>query len=191
MRNIKFPDPFRWLCDDHRKGALVLSLTLCLVLLMVMQALDGPLKTEAAPHGIISYELAKTPSAAQRILASWSQDAKIHAALSLGIDYLFLSVYAFFIGLACVQLGRRFRARLPKMEMAGFMLAWGQFPAALCDAVENLALFRLLSGSTQEMWPLTAWYCAVVKFTLVGMGWLYILCGGLILIAAKQSPSHR
>ena len=91
MRNIKFPDPFRWLCDGHRKGALVLSLTLCLVLLMVMQALDGPLKTEAAPHGIISYELAKTPSVAQRILASWSQDAKIHAAFSLGIDYLFLS----------------------------------------------------------------------------------------------------
>ncbi|NOR24147.1 MAG: hypothetical protein GQ542_07085, partial [Desulforhopalus sp.] len=152
MRNIKFPDPFRWLCDGHRKGALVLSLTLCLVLLMVMQALDGPLKTEAAPHGIISYELAKTPSVAQRILASWSQDAKIHAAFSLGIDYLFLSIYAFFIGLACVQLGRIFRARLPKMGMVGFMLAWGQFSAALCDAVENLALFRLLSGSTQEMW---------------------------------------
>ena len=191
MRNFKFPDPFRWLCDDHRKGALVLSLTLCLVLLMVMQTLDGPLKTEVAPHGIISYELAKTPSVAQRILASWSEEAKIHAALSLGIDYLFLLVYAFFIGLACVQLGRRFHGRLPKMGMAGLMLAWGQVFAALCDAVENLALFRLLSGSTQEMWPLTAWYCAVIKFSLVGMGWLYILCGGLILIAAKQPPSHR
>jgi hypothetical protein len=191
MRNFKFPDPFRWLCDDHRKGALVLSLTLCLVLLMVMQALDGPLKTEAAPHGIISYELAKTPFVAQRILASWNQNAKIHAALSLGIDYLFMSVYAFFIGLACVQLGRRFRDRLPKMGKAGFMLAWCQLLAALCDAMENLALFRLLSGSTQEMWPLTAWCCAVVKFTLVGIGWLYILCGGLILIAAKLPPSNR
>ncbi|MCP4338458.1 MAG: transposase [Desulfobulbaceae bacterium] len=181
MRNFKFPDPFRWLCEDHRKGVLVLSLTLCLVLLIVMQILDGPLKNEAAPNGIISYELAKTLSVAQRILSSWSQDAKIHAALSLGIDYLFLSVYTLFIGLACVQLGRRFRLRLPKMEMVGFMLAWGQIPAALCDAVENLALFRLLSGSTHEMWPLTAWCCAVIKFTLVGMGWLYILCGSHLL----------
>jgi hypothetical protein len=190
MRNLKFPDPFRWLCDDYRKGALVLSLTLCMVLLIVMQSLDGPLTTEAAPHGIISYELAKTPSVAQRILASWSQDAKIYATLSLGIDYLFLSVYAFFIGLACVQLGRRLHARLPKVGLVGFMLAWGQLPAALCDALENLALFRLLSGSTQEVWPLIAWCCAVVKFTLVGMGWLYILCGSLILIATKQFPSN-
>jgi hypothetical protein len=102
-----------------------------------------------------------------------------------------MSVFAFFIGLVCVQLGRKLRARLPKMRIAGFMLAWGQFPAALFDAVENLVFFQILNGSTQEMWPLIAWCCAFVKFTLVGMGWLYILCGGLILIAAKQSPSHR
>lgn len=191
MRNFKLPDPFRWLCDDYRKGALVLSLTLCISLLMVMQALDGPLKTQDAPHGIISYELAKTPSAAQRMLASWSREAKLHAALSLGIDYLFLFAYAFFIGLACIQLARSFSAGWPKLGMVGFMLAWGQLLAALCDAVENLALFRLLIGSTQGMWALTAWCCAVVKFTLVGMGWLYILCGTLICIAAKHFPSHR
>ncbi len=191
MQDCKFPDPFRWLCDEHRKGALVLSLTLFLVLLLVMQVLDGPLKSPAAPRGIISYEMAKTPLAAQRILASWSDDAKIHAAFSLGIDYLFMVVYAFFIGLACVQISRILSARWPTIGRLGCLLAWGQFFAAVCDAVENLALFRLLIGSTLEMWPLAAWSCAVVKFSLVGMGWLYILCGGLMVVAAKQSTIHR
>ena len=191
MQNCKIQDPFRWLCDEHRKGALVVSLTLCLVLLLVMHVLDGPLKSQAAPRGIISYEMAKTPFAAQRILASWNHDAKIQAAFSLGIDYLFMVVYAFFIGLACVQISRSLSARWPAIGMFGCLLAWGQLPAAVCDAVENVALFRLLIGSTLEMWPLMAWSCAVVKFSLVGMGWLYILCGGLILIAVKQFPNHR
>ncbi|WP_319549893.1 hypothetical protein [Desulfogranum marinum] len=191
MRDFPFPDPFRWLCDGYRKGALAVFFTLCLALLLAMQVLDGPLKTEAAPRGIISYEMAQTLNIAQRILASWSEEAKIHAAFSLGIDYLFMLVYAFFIGLACVQLGRSLSGRWQTIGMIGFVLAWGQFFAALCDAVENLALFRLLVGSTQEMWPSMAWCCAVIKFTLVGMGWLYICCGGLILFTAKLSSINR
>ena len=191
MRDFTLPDPFKWLCDSYRKGALALSLTLCLVLLLVMQVLDGLLKTEAAPRGIISYEMAQTPMVAQGILASWSQEAKIHAAFSLGIDYLFMLVYAFFIGLACVQLGRGLSTRWPKRGMAGLVLAWGQVLAAVCDAVENLALFRLLIGSTLEMWSLVAWSCAVIKFSLIGMGWLYILCGGVILLTVKLFANRR
>lgn len=70
MQNLKVPEPFGWLRDEYRSRALGLSLALCLILLLVLQVLDGPLKTAAVPQGVISFELAKTALVAQRILIS-------------------------------------------------------------------------------------------------------------------------
>jgi hypothetical protein len=61
----------------------------------------------------------------------------------------------------------------------GTLPAWGAWLAAVLDGVENLALWRLLSGSITEPWPGIAWGCALVKFVLVGCGLVYILAGAI------------
>jgi hypothetical protein len=63
------------------------------ILLFAMRSLDTPLRTRTAPGGIVSFELAKNYAASQQILDSWSAKAKINAALSLGLDFLFLILY--------------------------------------------------------------------------------------------------
>jgi hypothetical protein len=179
---MEIPDPFQWLSDSVRPRALVCFLVLAVILLFAMYVLDQSLLTTAAPRGILSLEFAKRFSQTQRIIASWQPDARTYAALSLGIDYLFLIVYALFISLACTQVARSFRRRGSILATAGYGLAWAQFVAAICDAVENYALIQLLLGSLYQQWPVIAWTCATAKFGIIAVGWLYILVGGLIIM---------
>ena len=86
----------------------------------MLQAVNAPLKTPAAPQGIVSYEFAGTTAAAQGILDSWDAGAKVHAGFSLGLDYLYMPVYALTIGLACAWAA----ARVAGAESCGWG-AWG------------------------------------------------------------------
>lgn len=177
---MHIPDPFIWLSPVARKWLWLGSLVLSATFLLAMAMLDGNLKTAAAPSGIISFQFAGDLAHAQRMLSSWDPEAKIHAALSLGIDYLFLVAYALFISMACALLAKMLQSRLPLVAVTGFCLAWAQFVAAWLDAVENYALIRLLLGSQSEWYPALARVCAGIKFSLVGMGLVYMLVGLII-----------
>ncbi|MGD8342463.1 MAG: hypothetical protein PVI38_01310 [Desulfobacterales bacterium] len=156
-----------------------------LILLIALRILDVPLRTPVAPRGIVSFELAKDSAASRQILASWDAQAKTRAALSLGLDYLFLIVYAVFISLACVQVGKALQQRSPLLARLGGILAWAQFLAAILDAVENAALISLLFDSEHPWLPAAARACAIIKFTIVGAGFIYI-SSGLLIIAGQR-----
>ena len=173
--------PFERYSDPARKKALVVVLILSALLLGAMRILDGPLRTPVAPRGIVSFELAKNGDVSRQILNSWNAQAKKHAALSLGLDYLFLIVYAVFLSLACTQVSKALAQRSPLLAIAGAILAWAQILAAICDAVENSVLFALLLNSEQLWLPTVARTCAIIKFTIVGTGLMYI-AGGIIMI---------
>lgn len=182
---MHIPDPFVWLSPVARKWLWLAGLAVSAIFLLAMSMLDADLKTPAAPWGIISFQFAGDLAHARQILRSWDAEAKIYAALSLGIDYLFLVAYALFISLACVHMAKNLKRQLPIVAAAGFLLAWAQFPAALLDAVENLALIRLLMGAQNELYPSMAWGCAWIKFTLVGLGLVYMLVGFILGLRVK------
>ena len=177
MNKSTIPDPFKKLSNSVLRPALILFLFLSLMLLSAMSLLDKNLKTAAAPRGIVSFELAGDLEQGNRILASWQMKGKIRAALSLGLDYLFLIVYALFISLACVLIGRRSAPKYRLWAYWGFILGWGQLLAALLDAIENFALIRVILDSPRDAWPIIARWCAIVKFSIVGAGLAYILIG--------------
>ena len=99
------------------------------------------------------------------------------AAFGLGVDYLFMPVYAtalaFGILLAAGKHGSWF-ARF------GAWLGWGVYAAALFDAVENYALARmLLMNQVWSPYPEVAAFSASVKFVLLSLGLVYALVGWL------------
>ena len=57
----------------------------------------------------------------------------------------------------------------------GDALAWGQLAAGGLDALENLALLRVVGGAASEGWPALAAACAGPKFALVGAGFAYLI----------------
>ena len=182
---MRWFSPYDSCSDTTRKRSLVIALIFSLALLIALRILDVPLGTTVAPRGIVSFELAKDASASRQILASWNVQAKTHAALSLGLDYLFLIVYAVFISLACVQVGNAIQRRSLLLARLGGIVARAQFLAATLDAVENTALILLLLNLQRPWLPAVARTCAIIKFTIVGAGFVYIGCG-LIMIGVRK-----
>ncbi|MFZ2486779.1 MAG: hypothetical protein WAZ19_01550 [Anaerolineae bacterium] len=173
------PHPWTWLPARTQKPAFLITLMLTLLLLVVLQVINAPLRSAAAPSGIVAYELAGTPAATQAILASWDVTARVAAGLSLGLDYLFIAAYASSIGLACALTSQRFAAH-SWLRHLGVALAWALLVAATCDMLENYALIRLLLGSASTSLPAVARLAALIKFTLVGLGMVYALLAGLL-----------
>lgn len=177
---MKLPHPFLWLTESGQSRAFVVTSTLALLTMASLQGLNIPLRTAAAPLGIISYEFACDLDGSRRILASWGPQAQVYAGLSLGLDYLFMAAYACALGLGCVLVARRLGRWSGGLAALGVALSWGQWLAALLDAVENYALIRLLLGSERALWPALAYGCALPKFLIVGAGILFIGVGGVL-----------
>lgn len=161
----------------NRKRTFFLLLAATLLVMLIMNFVGTPLTTEAAPLGIISFELAGSVDEAQQIVDSWDQNAQLYAAFSLGFDYLFMVLYSTTIALACLWAGETLLGSGWPLSGLGVPLAWGLWLAALLDAVENLGLTRVLLVSNTSPWPEIAMWCAVVKFALIFLGLVYAFFG--------------
>jgi hypothetical protein len=161
-----------------RRRAFWAATALTLAVGAALAAFAGPLATPAAPRGIVSFELAGSLAASDRILASWDERARLAAGFVQGLDYLYLFAYAAAIGLGCALAADAVRPRAPRAAALGDALAWGLLAAAALDAIENTALVALLLGA-RDAWlaPLAA-ACAIPKFALVAVGLLYAAAAG-------------
>jgi len=162
-------------------------LALTIVLTVALQAVNVPLKTPAAPQGIVSYEFAGTTAAAQSILDSWDAGAKVYAGFSLGLDYLYMPAYALTIGLACAWAARVLGGPRRWLGSLGRVLAFGLGLAALLDATENYALTTMLFSAAADPWPAVARWCATGKFALLIAGLVYVLVGFVFWLMTRRS----
>ena len=184
--------PFTFLAPSIQKKAFFILTLLTLAVMTALTLLGGPLKTEQAPLGIVSFEFSKTLPQAQQMLDSWGSDGQVYAALNLGLDYVFLVLYPCSIALGGALLSDALKLRQSFLSGAGALLSWLQFGAGASDAVENAALITVLLGSQQPAWPELAWWCAGIKFTIVGIGLGYVMIGavymlGITLLRARET----
>ena len=180
---------------EYRKRSFFTFLFLTLSLFAVFRVLDQPLRTPAAPNGIVSFELAGSPLQAQAITEEWKRSSLLlsavagqadpnivnvpytFAAFGLGIDYLFMPVYAFALAFGTLLAANRHGGWFKSL---GAVAGYGAFAAALFDAVENYALFQILLNRVYSPYPEIAYYCASLKFALLIFGLLYALAGWLL-----------
>lgn len=169
--------PFAWIHEPHRKIVFWALACLAILAMVILQLLGGPLETEEAPAGIVSFELAGNIAKVEGILESWDQTARVHAGLDLGFDYLFIGAYVGAIGLGCVLVGTTLGRRSRSLGAVGSYLAWAIVLAGVLDSLENYALIRLLLGSRQAGFAAVAQWCAVPKFLIVLVGLVYVALG--------------
>jgi len=174
---MTMPHPLGFLSLESRKPLFFALLLWTLGLFAVFQVLNAPLTTTAAPEGIVSFELAGSPSKSAAILASWDESARLFAAFGLGLDYLFMPSYALTLSLGTLLAAGRRRGWLNAL---GALAGWGALAAALFDAVENFALWKILLGALTSPWPELTAVCAQAKFGLLLLGLLYALAGWLL-----------
>ena len=104
------------------------------------------------------------------------------AAVSLGLDFLYLVLYSNAIGLGCVLVATALAERASPLALIGIVLAWAQYGAALLDVIENCALIQLLTGDERAVWPVLAHWSALLKFALVVVGLTYVGFGAVMLL---------
>ncbi len=178
--------PFESIPPDKRRAVFVPLFILTIAVMVTLNVTSTPLTTEAAPLGIISFEFAGDVSTAQAILDSWTLQAHVHAGFSLGFDFVFLILYSSAIACACAWVASGLRETTPSLASFGLLLAWGQWLAALLDGVENTGLWVTLSNGPSAAWLQIAWWCAAIKFTLVILGLLYAILGGIWTVIRKK-----
>jgi hypothetical protein len=170
--------------QNDRLPVFLLFLTLTLLTMFALNVTGRSLITEAAPAGIISYEFAGDVTTASAIIQSWDATAQIFAGFNLGLDYLYLVLYATTIAMAILWLSDGLtKSRL--IAVVALALAWGQWLAAGLDAIENLALLVMLVEQPAEPWPQIAWWGAVIKFSLVIAGLIYAVAAFVARIVAR------
>lgn len=172
---------FAWLPSPYRWALLAVLLVATVALAVKLASQGRPLRTEAAPDGIISYEFAWSQSRAERILGSWGS-LKDTARRQLITDFGFLVVYPLLLSLACAMLAESPHNRLAEV---GIFISWSVLAAGPLDAAENFALLRMLDqGASESLARLAAW-CAGVKFMLVYSSFGYIALQGAAVLVGK------
>ena len=171
----------------RRRAALVGLLVLFVACTAVFSLNDGPLRTDAAPQGIIDLELAGNAATADEIRSSWVQaEALDEAGFSIGFDFVFLVVYSTGLAALCaVGAGAVRRRGARSLAGVGVVLGWAAWLAAVCDAAENAAMMPLLDRPT-DAWAATAQGFAMVKFALLGFGLAFVVAAGIV--AAIRRP---
>jgi hypothetical protein len=180
--------------SEERPGLVFLLLLTGMVAVMIpLTIVSQPLKTGAARDGIISYELAANSINASKIIQSWDDSVRLHAAFSLGLDYLFLVAYSTTIGFACVWAASVLGRWRPALLTIGLVVAWGQWAAALFDATENTALITMLFGAVSDLLATLALVAAILKFALTSIGLLFSAAGAgaWFLLRAGATKSDR
>jgi len=166
--------------DGERRSRLLRGLLISTGLLFAgAAAAAGPLINDAAPLGLLSFELGGSVEAARKVLNSWHDGHRIRAGFALGFDFLFMLSLTNLLALGAVQAAYRAQSESPRLTSIGSLLAWGQWFAGALWISQNLLLFTMLTGPVTSPRPEVVYWCGTIKFSLLGLGLAYILFEGI------------
>jgi hypothetical protein len=173
--------PFTWLPVPYQWVLLAILCAGTAVFAIRLTAQGKPLRTSAAPNGILAYEFAWSRDQAAQVLGSW-RSFKDVAQQQLRLDFGFLILYPLLLSLACAMLTE---SPLNSMAVVGCFVSWATLAAGPLDAVENFTLLRMLDVGASGCLARLAGWCAGVKFLLVYSGLGYIALQGLGVLMKK------
>jgi hypothetical protein len=183
---MKINNPTQPLPKNYQKVLFGVFFGLTIVLILIFGMTGGSLNTDPAPLGIISFELAGSVEVAESIISSWDDDARALAAFGLGLDFLFIPVYAGALTLGCALSSRSIEKRSWPLPQLGNPLAWGVCLAGLLDVIENVSLLMILFGEAAAPWPQIAATCAMIKFSLIFLALVFTLYGGVVSLVIRE-----
>jgi hypothetical protein len=136
----------------------------------VLLTTGDPLRNAAVTAGMFTLEL--NFGALPAMLASYDAETRHLLGFQLGFDFLFMPLYAH--GL-CLGLVRSRRARGLSLAGGFDALLWAIWFAAVCDAVENVAMMLACLGPATAGQGWAATIFAGVKFAILAFGLLFWL----------------
>lgn len=171
--------------STNRKRALVVFGAATVGFTIALYLLD-PKVQGFGSTGIGGFEFAGSRSRAAQIMAEWGTEGRRLAHLGLLLDYGYMLSYGIFFALAGFAIRDTARARgWRRMARAGIVIPYFALAAACFDASENVALLLTLGGHGGSFAPPFATVCSSIKWTLIGIAILYVLCGLALLARVR------
>ncbi len=176
------------IAQSPRRGLIVLGLFVgSLVFLLLMR---GPVdEMSDRGVGVIEFELARTAEKASEYYGELGEDGRDEARTQLYLDYPYLILYGLLYAYAALVVAARAAERgMTRLARWGRPVAIVGLASAVCDAVENGALLRVLEGHTDQPWPAVAFTFATAKFALITIAVLYVIVGFLLTLRGERGP---
>ena len=175
------------IAQSPRRGLILLGLFVgTLVFLLLMRGPDDEMSDRGV--GVIEFELARTADKASEHYGQLGEAGRDEARTQLYLDYPYLILYGLlYAGAALVVAARAAERGMRGLARWGRPAAIAGLAGAVCDAVENAALLRVLDGHTDQPWPALAFTFASVKFLLITVAVLYVIVGFLLTLRATRT----
>lgn len=172
--------------------AVLVALTFWILLslqgssLSVARQLPDGTTTRELPANILAFEFAWSGQRAVEIVELWQANDLLDVARDqLRFDFVFLLLYPTAVALGCLLARHHLERTSPRLAALGRVLIPAQVLTAGFDAVENLALLRILrdasatTGPAPDLgsWAAAAAIFATLKFTLLLAGIVYGAAG--------------
>jgi hypothetical protein len=178
------------LVSNPRRGLQVLGF---FILMLGVGALALPSLGRMDMRGvsILDLEFIRTSANALEQTNRLGPDGVDAAKTSLYLDFPFLLTYAIALSAACAVLAARAAERGSAwLAAAGRAIAWAAPIAAALDAIENVALLRVLGGHVDQPWPGLATGAASVKFALLAVVVVYLVVGLAMTLSRREAPAE-
>lgn len=136
---------------------------------------------------ISEFEFAGSQARAAQIVAEWGPDGRHLARIGLLLDYGYMLSYGLFFALAGFAIRDTARSReWRRMAQMGAIVPYFALAAAGFDAVEDVALLLILGGHGGSFAPPFAAVCSTVKWALISIAILYVVCGLALLLGSSR-----
>lgn len=169
-------DPYHWLSTPLQWLLLAVLTAATLYVGLQLGRQGRPLTTANTLYGILEIELPWSSERAGEVIDHWGSDLVPTAREQVRFDFLYLLLYPVALSLLCALIAGRAPGAI---GFFGIVVAWGALLMGPLDAIENLAILRMLSGSLGAPFPQVATIAATIKFTLLFGTFFYIGVGGL------------
>ncbi len=157
--------------DRIRDNRLTAATVAFVVYTTVMLMLERRMRQTGGP-GIIPFELAGSASRAEDVMTRWGSEGQRAARVSLWLDFGYMATYGTLAALL-VDRARRRRgdpAALPTMVII----------AVAADAVEGVALLKVLNRANVTIYSRRAQVAALIKFAVLATALGYVAGGRFI-----------
>lgn len=154
--------------DRTRTNRLGASMMAFVVYTAVMLVLERRMRQDGGA-GIIRFELAGNASRADAIMARWGSEGQRAARLSLWLDFGYMATYGILMALLVDRTRRRrgHPAALPALVIV----------AVAGDALEGVALLKVLDGTRVAVYSRRAQIAALIKFAVLALALGYVAAG--------------
>jgi hypothetical protein len=155
------------------KTVVLLSFICTIVMMAVMMLQGAPLKiNEISPRGIVSMELARTVTRATLIYQTWYPTLVDLAINNTFIDFIFILCYGSFLFSSSYLMLKKNEGFIRKINK---WICAAALVAPFFDVIENLLMFRTLSGHFSKEVIASTFFFASVKFFLAALTVFFVI----------------